>query len=115
MTIAQTYTGQERRARDRAAGIQLRRRAKKPLPDKASDRRKTQDGFDIAAALELHLDQVTTRRGMIALLESWLQEAKDSNQAEHDESYMRALMHAREVMTTAPDPLTAIAVLQRSS
>ena len=113
MATAEPHTGQDRRSRDRSAGIKLRRRQNQ-LAEKADDRRRgSQKGFDIAAALELHLDQVKTRRGMIALLESWLQEAEHSL-TERDENYVRAVEHAIEVMTAAPDPLSAIAVLQRS-
>ena len=114
MPTAQQYSGGERRARDRSDGIQLRRRQKLGVVDKADDRRRARDDFDIAAALELHLDQITNRRGMIALLESWLQEAKQADPAMRDQDYVRAVEHAIEVMTAATDPLTAIAVLQRS-
>jgi hypothetical protein len=115
MTTAEPYSGQERRVHDRSAGIQLRRRQKQPV-EKTRDRRRGSDnGFDIAGALELHLDQVKTRRGMIALLESWLREAAESAPAERDENYVRAIERAIAAMTAAPDPLTAIAVLQRSA
>jgi hypothetical protein len=115
MTTAEPYSGQERRAHDRSAGIRLRRRQKQPV-DKTRDRRRGSDnGFDIAGALELHLDQVKTRRGMISLLESWLREAGDSAPAERDASYVRAVERAIAAMKAAPDALTAIAVLQRSS
>ena len=114
MATAEPLSGPERRTRDRSAGIQLRRRRKEGV-DEAGDRRKSRNGFDIAAALELHLDQITNRRGMIALLESWLQEARQTDPAERDENYVRAVEYAKEVMTASPDPLTAIAVLQRSS
>ena len=113
MGTPETYSGEERRRRDRAAGIKLRRR-QNALADKAEERRLSrQQAFDIASALEMHLDQVTTRRGMIALLESWLGEAAAS--AERDANYMRAVESAIEVMAAAPDPVTAIAVLQRST
>ena len=115
MTLAEIYSGEERRARDRSAGIQLRRRKKRAVP-KADDQRQASDnGFDIASALELHLDQITTRRGMIALLESWLQEAKNAEASERDENYVQAVRHAIEVMTSATDPIHAIAVLQRAT
>ena len=114
MTTAETYSGHERRRLDRSAGIQLRRRQKQS-DEKANDRRSSSDnGFDIAGALELHLDEVKTRRGMIALLESWLKEAND-NVTERDENYVRAVEHAITVMTAAPDPVIGIARLQRSS
>src|SRR5688572_541052 len=113
MTVSETYTGQERRKRDRSVGIELRRRQKQSI-DKANDRRSSSDnGFDIAGALELHLDEVPTRRGMITLLETWLQEANDSL-SERDENYVKAIADAITVMTAAPDPLTGIARLQRS-
>lgn len=113
MATTEPHTGQERRSRDRSAGIRLRRRQNQ-LPDKADDRRRrSHDGIDIASALELHLDLVTTRRGMITLLESWLHEGKN-NPSERDESYVRAVERAIEVMSAAPDPVSAIAVLQRA-
>jgi hypothetical protein len=115
MAAAESYSGQERRTRDRIAGIQLRRRQKR-LAAEAEERRKAaHNGFDIAAALELHLDEITTRRGMIGLLESWLHEARQSDATERNDNYVRALEDAIKVMTTAPDPISAIAVLQRAS
>jgi len=111
---ADSYSGQERRTRDRIAGIQLRRRQKR-LAAEAEERRKAHNGFDIAAALELHLDEITTRRAMIGLLESWLHEARQSDATERNDNYVRALEDAIKVMTTAPDPISAIAVLQRAS
>jgi hypothetical protein len=114
MTTAEPFSGQDRRARDRSAGILLRRRQKQAV-EKAEERRRGSDnGFDIAGALELHLDEVKTRRGMISLLESWLREAEDST-AERDANYVRAIERAIAAMTAAPDALTGIAVLQRSS
>jgi hypothetical protein len=115
MTTAESYSGQERRARDRSAGIQLRRRQKQPVAKTEDRRRGGNNGFDIAGALELHLDQITTRRKMIALLESWLHDARQTDPTERDESYVRAVENAIAVTTASPDPLTAIAMLQRSS
>lgn len=113
MTTAQTETTEERRARDRSVGILLRRRQNR-LAEIAEDRRrKTKSGFDIAAALELHLDDVTTRRGMIALLESWLSESSEGEA--RDEQYVQAIERAIRVIKTAPDLQTGIAVLQRAS
>ena len=106
-----TELREERRSRDRAQGIVLRRRMKRLVDANAERRRSEQSGFDIAAALELHLDQCTTRRAMLALLESWLSETNAS--VERDEDYVRAIERAIEVMKSAPDPLSAIAILQR--
>ena len=111
--MAQHDPGQERRARDRLAGIQLRRRQNKPVDKPDERQRSSQNGFDIASALELHLDQITTRRGMIALLESWLEEARQTQPPERDENYVAAVEYAIQVMTGASDPIAAIAVLQR--
>jgi hypothetical protein len=105
-----TESRQERRARDRSRGITLRRRLNQRVDAGLERRSTTQNGFDIAAALELHLDQCTTRRAMLALLESWASETKNGEQ---DNDYIRAVERAMEVMKAAPDPLTAIAVLQR--
>jgi hypothetical protein len=113
MAMAHHYPGQERRARDRSAGIQLRRRQNKSVDKPDARKRSSENGFDIASALELHLDQITTRRGMIALLESWLLEARQSEPPERDEKYVAAVEHAIQVMTAASDPIAAIAVLQR--
>jgi hypothetical protein len=52
---------------------------------------------------------------MIGLLESWLHEARQSDATERNDNYVRALEDAVKVMTTAPDPISAIAVLQRAS
>ena len=117
-SVAQTatYTGEERRLRDRARGIVLRRRRSEPR-EGAEERRRApaHDGFDIASALELHLDQCGTRRAMLALLESWLAEAQNPEAAERDEGYRLAVEHAISVMKASPDVTTAIAVLQRRS
>lgn len=113
MSTAQTDTTQERRARDRSLGILLRRRQNRLAEIAEERRRKTRSGFDIAAALELHLDQVTTRRGMIALLESWLNESTQGE--DRDEDYVQAIERAIRVIKTAPDLQTGIAMLQRAS
>ena len=113
MAATETYSGEDRRARDRAEGIILRRRQQEPVP---IDRRRSvqnNDAFDIAAALELVLDECPTRRSMLALLDTWLKEANNSAPEERDESYIRAVEHATQVMKTSPDVLTGIAILQR--
>ena len=107
------YDGQERRARARSERIELRRRTKRPIESELEQRRGNQNGFDIAAALELHLDEAPTRRAMIALLGSWLDEAKQSAPEQRDEGYVQAVEHAIEIMKASPDPLSAIVVLQR--
>ena len=113
MHATERYSGHDRRTRDRSQGIVLRRRTKQPVSPEREQRRSASNGFDIAAALEMHLDQAPTRRAMLALLESWLTEAKHSEATEHDEHYEQAVAHAMEVMKAAPDPTTAIAILQR--
>lgn len=115
MAQTATYTGDERRQRDRTRGIVLRRRRSEPR-EGAEERRRTppaSNGFDIASALELHLDQCSTRRAMLGLLESWLAEAQNPAAAERDDGYRRAVEHAISVMKGSPDVTTAIAVLQR--
>ena len=113
MTSAQTYSGQDRRGHNRSDGPRLRRR-QNLLPENAADKRRSRhSGFDIAAALEMYLDQITTRRGMIRLLQSWLHET--ASETGRDEDYVRAVERAIEVMTSESDPLTAIAMLQRST
>ena len=108
--MSDLHPGQERRARDRSHGIQLRRRQHAPVE---ADQRRGREDFDIAGALEMYLDQITTRRGMIQLLESWVNENKDGNGQEHDDGYKQAVERAIEVMQSSPDVLTALAVLQR--
>jgi hypothetical protein len=113
----ETFSGEERRTRDRSRGIVLRRRQRNPLPHGVVERRTAapvNNGFDIASALELHLDQCTTRRSMLGLLEKWLIESKSPDAAERDEAYCQAVQSAIEVMRTAPDVLTGIAILQRA-
>ena len=115
MAQLETYQGNERRTRDRSRGIVLRRRRSQPV-DPAQERRRTpvqQNGFDIAAALELHLDQCSTRRAMLTLLESWLREANEAGDGERDEGYIRAVQNATEVIKNSPDVQTGIAILQR--
>jgi hypothetical protein len=89
----------------------LRRRENRPVA--VERRRSTEEGFDIGAALELHLDQCKTRRSMINLLEQWLTEARDRDPATQDADYIGAVEHAIEVMKKAPDIETAIVWLQR--
>ena len=114
MAETATYTGDERRQRDRARGIVLRRRRSEPR-EGAEERRRTPapNGFDIASALELHLDQCSTRRAMLGMLESWLAEAQNPGAAESGDGYRQAVEHAISVMKASPDVTTAIAVLQR--
>jgi hypothetical protein len=106
-----TYSGPERRAHDRSQGPQLRRRRQEWV--QVERRRSNLAGFDIAAVLEMHLDQCKTRRAMLDLLEGWLAEARNSPQDAQDPNYIRAVEHSIEVMRTAPDVETAIAILQR--
>ena len=117
MAELETYSGEERRTRDRSRGIVLRRRQRDRLPEGVPERRRAppvNNGFDIASALELHLDQCTTRRSMLGLLEKWLIESKNPEAAERDEAYCQAVESAIEVMKSAPDVNTAIAILQRA-
>ena len=111
-----SYSGDERRLRDRARGIVLRRRRSEAREGGEERRREAvQNGFDIASALELHLDQCSTRRAMLSLLESWLAEGQGADAADRDDGYRRAVENAIGVMKASPDVLTAIAVLQRRS
>lgn len=105
------YKGPERRAHDRSQGIQLRRRRQEWVG--VERRRSNLGGFDIAAVLEMHLDQCRTRRAMLELLGGWLAEARNSSQDSQDPNYIRAVEHSIEVMKSAPDVESAIAVLQR--
>ena len=109
------FSGEDRRLRDRTRGIVLRRR-RNELREGAVERRReaVNDGFDIASALEMHLDEHKSRRAMLTLLESWLKEAQNPEAAERDEGYSRAVEHAIAVMKTSPDVPSAIAVLQRA-
>ena len=117
MAELETYGGEERRTRDRARGIVLRRRQRNQPPEGVVERRRAPpvtNGFDIASALELHLDQCTTRRSMLGLLEKWLIESKNPEAGERDEGYCQAVESAIEVMKNAPDVLSGIAMLQRA-
>jgi len=105
-----TFTGNDRRARDRLRGIQLRRRQEAQVEEER--RQRERNGFDIAAALELHLDEHKTRRAMLQLLEQWLAEARNE-QGATDTGYVSAVERAIEAMKSSPDVETAIAVLQR--
>jgi hypothetical protein len=102
----------ERRARDRSQGILLRRRHEQ-RHTRAERRCGALADFDVAVALELQLDRFPTRKAMLVLLESWLYCANPSGRSEHEDSYARSISQAISVMATAPDPVTAIAMLQR--
>lgn len=111
MLQTEEYTGPERRSHDRSQGPLLRRRRNEPVE---VERRRGVDGTpQIAAALELHLDECKTRRSMIDLLERWLVEARAGDESTQDAGYTRAVEHSLEVMRSSPDRETAIAVLQR--
>ena len=107
----QPHSGPERRARDRSQGITLRRREKQIV--EVERRSPTEGTSEIAAALELYLDQCKTRRAMLTLLESWLGEARNAPPDAQDPVYARALERSIEVFRETPDIETAIAVLQR--
>lgn len=107
----QSHSGPERRARDRSLGIQLRRRLKDPVE---TERRRPIEGTaEIAAALEMHLDQCGTRRAMLTLIETWLGEARNVPPDAQDPPYARALERSIEIIRAAPDLETGIAMLQR--
>jgi hypothetical protein len=108
-----TYSGPERRGHDRSQGIQLRRRRQDWVEH---ERRRTNlRGFDIAAVLEMHLDQCRTRRAMLDLLEGWLTEARNGPREMQDPNYISAVERSIEVMKSAPDVETAITILQRQA
>ena len=108
---SQSHPGPERRARDRSQGITLRRREKQVT---GVERRRPIEGTaEIAAALELHLDQCKTRRAMLTLIETWLGEARNAPPDAQDPAYARALERSIEVIKGAPDLETGIAMLQR--
>lgn len=110
----ETYGGEERRTRDRSRGIILRRRRAEVREGQAERRRTAaSNGFDIASALEMHLDEHKTRRAMLNLLESWLAEANSAEDGERDVGYSRAVENAIAAMKNSPDVLSAIATLQR--
>jgi hypothetical protein len=90
---------------------QLRRRENRPV--EFERRRNRGSGIDIAAVLEMHLDQCKTRRSMIALLEQWLSEAQARERENQDPEYIGAVERAIEVMKGAPDVETGIFSLQQ--
>jgi hypothetical protein len=106
-----SYAGPERRSGDRSQGHPLRRRRQEWVEHER--RRTTLGGFDIAAVLEMHLDQCKTRRAMLELLDGWLTEARGSPQEAQDPNYIDAVERSIEIMKSAPDVETAIAILQR--
>jgi hypothetical protein len=98
-------------AGEAAEGAPLRRRENRPV---AVERRSSnRQGFDIGAALELHLDQCKTRRSMIKLLEEWLAESRTRDPGDQDPEYIAAVERAIEVMKNAPDIETAVIMLQQ--
>lgn len=105
------YTGPERRERDRSQGIELRRREVQPV--EVERRRPVEGTAEVAAALEMHLDQCKTRRAMLTLLETWLGEARNAPADAQDPDYARALERSIEVIRAAPDMETGIMMLQR--
>ena len=105
------YSGPERRTRDRSLGLFLRRRQQKAVEQER--RQNSRPEFDIAAALEMHLDQYKTRHAMMRLLDTWLKEARSGDEASQDAAYISAVERAIEVMKAEADVETAIAVLQR--
>lgn len=106
-----SYPGPERRTRDRSQGIALRRREKQTVD--AERRRPVEGTSEVAAALEMHLDQCKTRRAMLTLLESWLGEARNAAPDAQDPVYAGALERSIAVFKEAPDIETAIAILCR--
>jgi hypothetical protein len=50
---------------------------------------------------------------MLELLDGWLNEARNSPPETQDPSYINAVERSIEVMKSAPDVETAIAILQR--
>src|SRR5688572_28227967 len=97
----------ERRKSDRTEGPTLRRRHGQ-LVHTRIERRHPYAGFDIAAALELHLDRFPTREAMLVLLESWFYQAEVSGLGEHVGGYAEAVARAAEIMRAAPDAETGI-------
>lgn len=111
MLETRTYTGPDRRARDRSQGLQLRRRREQPVEN---ERRRSAEGTaQIAGALEMHLDQCKTRQSMVRLLEGWLAEARGGAPEGQDADYERSLERSIAVMKEAPDVETGIAMLHR--
>lgn len=101
----------ERRIRDRSKGIQLRRRQAQQVD---IDRRRGSEGTaEIAAALEMYLDERKTRHAMLKLLEQWLAEARNSGPDAQDAEYVRAVERSIDIMKQATDVETGLAMLQR--
>lgn len=110
MAHTDPYPGPERRTRDRAAGP-LRRRQEQPV--EVERRAGRDDGFDIAGALELYLDECKTRGAMTRLLQQWLTDARAGDASNREPGYIEAVERAIGVMSHAPDVHTGIAMLQR--
>lgn len=105
------YAGPDRRARDRSLGVLLRRRQQQKV--EVERRREAGGASEIAAALEMHLDQCRTRGAMLKLLGGWLAETRDAPPQSQDAEYARAVERAIAVMKQAPDAESGIAMLQR--
>lgn len=108
MALREVHPTTERRSRDRSQGILLRRRHSQ-LGHMRIERRRPHVGFDVAGALELHLEDYPTLEAMLVLLEAWRYAAN----GEHAPEYLDAIDHAVAVMRRADEPLHAIAMLQR--
>ena len=105
------YSGPERRARDRIEGMLFRRRQQQTVEN---DRRRNLQGTaEIALALEMHIEEHKTRHAMVRLLQSWLAEARDSGPDAQDPDYARAVERSIEIIRSAPDIETGIAMLYR--
>ena len=107
--MSETNSESDRSNGEPASGVQLRRRRNEPV---TFERRRSGGGFDIAAALELYLDNCKTRRAMLELLDQWLAEGRQREQDTESAQYVAAVERAIETMKRAPDVETAIVMLQ---
>jgi hypothetical protein len=110
MVMSETNSESEHSSDDPTPALQLRRRRNEPV---AVERRRSGGSFDIAAALELYLDNCKTRRAMLELLDQWLAEGRQREQDAENIQYIAAVERAMETMKRAPDVETAIVMLQR--
>src|SRR5690242_11973198 len=70
-----------------------------PAPPLVDRRRKRNNGFDVAAALELNLDRYPTQDELRTLLSYWLNSAETHELGHHDPSYMPALKRALVIVS----------------
>ena len=109
----------ERRSTSRMRETPLRRRhgevrpAHSRSPSEFLDRRKIADqGFNVAATLELNLDRFPTKASMLTFVRTLLYGAESDDFASRQPGYVNALAQAVDVLEHSPEPIEAVATLR---